>query len=59
MTPDGDEVTKTDVPPICKLCGRVKYQRVASHNVAGQGAVLVSYWLCETCDTGQPSRARA
>lgn len=51
-------MTREDVPPICSLCKRVMQQRIASAQVPGQGAAMTSYWMCETCDVGQPSRPR-
>lgn len=49
-------MTRENVPPICKLCGRVKVQRIASTTVRGEGSVMNTYWICETCDVGSWSR---
>lgn len=59
MTMEEDRMTREDIPPICSLCKRVKQPLPTAHNVHGEGAVLVTYWWCETCDVGQPSRPKS
>jgi hypothetical protein len=46
-------------PQRCGLCKRTKKALPTAHKIHGQGAVLVTYWLCMICDAASPPRTKS